>query len=475
MQSRKEKEEHLKLLEERERRRQQNKINELYPDHGKLARKNYPKHLSFFSSEARERLFLAANRVGKSYGVGGYEVALHLTGKYPKWWKGRRFDRPTNGWVAGQTNQTTRDICQLILLGDFNSFGTGLIPGDLIKPNPPRKAGIPEAYELLNVKHVSGGWSTVGFKAYDQKRKSFEGTSKDFIWMDEEPPLDVYTECVLRTMTTDGLIILTFTPLLGMSEVVMQFLTDELKPKSTKTKFSVGATWDDAPHLSQEAKDQLWEAIPLYQREARSKGIPQLGSGAIYPIAEEDVIIPDFIIPKYWPKLYGMDVGWNKTAAVWMTHDRENDVIYIYAEYFRGQAEPSVHSDSILARGVDIPGLIDPASRGRSQVDGKQLLEIYTEQSLNLIPAINAVEAGIYEIWVRFTTGRLRIFQSCVNLIKELRLYRRDEKGRVVKENDHGMDCLRYGATSIDCAVVQEDEMKPPALGNRMEKGGWMR
>ena len=135
------------------------------------------------------------------------------------------------------------------------------------------------------------------------------------------------------------------------------------------------ATWDDVPHLSADAKEALLAGIPPYQRDARTKGIPQLGSGAIYPVPEADVLVAPFEIPAYWPRSYGLDVGWNRTAAVWRAKDPETGVRYLYSEHYRGQAEPVIHATSIKSRGEWIPGVIDPAARGRSQVDGRKLID----------------------------------------------------------------------------------------------------
>jgi hypothetical protein len=155
-------------------------------------------------------------------------------------------------------------------------------------------------------------------------------------------------------------------------------------------------------------------------------------------------VVDDFIIPDHWPKAYGMDVGWNRTAAPWGAWNRESDTLYLFAEHYRGQAEPAVHAEAIKARGAWIPGVIDPASRGRTQTDGLQLLQMYKDLGLDLDIANNAVEAGIYEVWQRLSTGRLKIFKSMVSWLQEFRLYRRDEKGRIVKNNDHLMDGTRY-------------------------------
>lgn len=456
--TREEKIELLALLEEKERRQKQRKILTYFPDTGPLRRELYPKHIQFFEAgrSFRERLMMAANRVGKTESVGGYETALHLTGNYPNWWNGRRFDKPIKAWAAGDTGKTVREIIQDKLLGPIEDIGTGLIPKELILETS-RKTGIADAIDTIKVRHKSGGVSTIVLKSYDQRRLSFQGTEQDLIWLDEEPPLDIYTECLLRTMTNNGLIMLTFTPLSGMSETVLSFLPNgEIKENGTGSKYVVTATWDDAPHLSDEIKKELWNSIPPYQRDARSKGIPQLGSGAIYPVPESDILCKPFDIPEHWPKFYGLDVGWNRTAAAFFAWDRQNDVIYLYAEHYRGLAEPSIHAEGIKAKGAWIRGVIDPASNGRSQHDGHQLIQTYRDLGLDVEPADNSVESGIYKVWQRLSTGRLKVFNSCQSWIQEYRLYRRDENGRIVKQNDHIMDATRYGIVSgVERASVE--------------------
>ena len=203
-----------------------NRLTSLYPDDGPLRRALFPKHLQFFAAGSRhqERCMMAANRVGKTFGVGGYETALHLTGRYPVWWEGRRFAAPIEAWAVGDTAETTRDIVQAALMGPPAELGTGLIPADAIVNEPSRRAGAPGAFDTARIRHVSGGVSLLGFKAYDQGRRKFQGTAKHVVWLDEEPPADVYDECMLRLMTTDGLMLCTFTPLDGLTEIVQRFL-----------------------------------------------------------------------------------------------------------------------------------------------------------------------------------------------------------------------------------------------------------
>src|SRR4030095_5337189 len=203
-------------------------------------------------------------------------------------------------------------------------------------------------------------------------------------------------------------------------------------------------TWQQVPHLSPEVQDELLATYPAYQRDARSKGIPALGSGAIYPVSESDIAVPDFELPAHWPRAYGLDVGWNRTAAVWGALNRDSDCLYLYSEHYRGEAEAVIHTEAIKARGAWIPGAIDPSARGRSQIDGRQLMQMYIDLGLQLNDADNAVESGIYQLLMRLSTGRLKVFKSLQSWLSEFRLYRRDEKGRIIKERDPLMDASRY-------------------------------
>lgn len=230
-------------------------------------------------------------------------------------------------------------------------------------------------------------------------------------------------------------------------------------------RFCIQADWDDSPHLTQAQKDALWESIPPYQRDARRRGIPQLGSGAIYPVPETEITIQPMVIQPWWKRVYGLDVGWNRTAAIWGALDVEADVLYLYAEHYRGQAEPAIHAHAVKSRGDWIPGVIDPAARGRAQRDGQQLITDYRNLGLNLMMAQNAVESGIYDVWMRLATGRLKVFSTCVNWLAEYRIYRRDKNGKVVKENDHLMDATRYLTVSGLQFAVQDPQAVEKVLG----------
>lgn len=455
------------------KRQAERKIDNLFPDEGPVRRELYPKHLDFFKagSSNRQRLLMAANRVGKTVAA-GCEITYHLTGDYPTWWQGRRYDKPQDWWIAGKDSSTVRGILQELLLGPVGEFGTGLIPKanlDFATLKDAKKADTP--IDKFRIKHKSSGYSTVEFKSYDAGRKSFEGTARS-IWLDEEPPIQVYTECLLRTMTGDNMLLMTFTPLQGISETVMSFLgntsfqTLHEDPHVGEGKYVVMASWDDVPHLSEQAKKELLASIPPYQRDARSRGIPQLGSGAIYPIPESEYLVDPFDIPKNWLKCYALDVGWNRTAAIWGAIDPNSQTLYLYSEHYKGEAEPIIHAQAIQSRGKWIIGAIDTAARGRSQIDGENLLQMYQDLGLHLVGADKSVETGLYTCWQLLSEGKVKVFRTLNNFMNEIRLYRRDEKGKVIKQNDHLMDAFRYLVmTGRNHAMIEPKEYEIPQEG----------
>lgn len=385
----------------------------------------------------KERIFMAGNRCGKTY-CGSMEMAMHLTGIYPKNWRGKVFTTPIKAWTASVSIEATRDILQSSYLGDKDS--AGCIPKENIVHISYRR-GVSGAIDTVYIRHSSGGISELGFKSYDQGREKFQGTSKDIIHLDEEPDIGIYEECLLRTLDTSGLIILTMTPLKGLSDICQHFMNDLENPN----KKIVQATWDDTNHLSKKEKDLLRQSLRPHEIEAREKGIPSIGTGKIYPIKEEDILTEPFAIPDTFKRCFGMDFGWtNPTAVVWGAIDPESGILYIYDCYAASQLSPAEHAEAIKLRGEYIAGVCDPAGGLSLQNNGISLIDLYAKSGIHLTKADNSVEAGIMYVYELFKQGKVKVFSNLEPWLREFRLYRRNEKGLIVKRDDHLMDATRY-------------------------------
>lgn len=411
--------------------------------------------------------------------LGSFELACHLTGIYPHWWEGRRFDKPIKAWAMGSTGYVTRDIVQTKLLGRLGNIGTGMIPRSQLADgkSTSSKPGVPGAVLDVFVKHVSGGISHVVFKSFDQGVDSFMGDEIDVVWMDEEPPYDVYAECLMRTLTSKGMLYCTFTPLKGFSDVVLSFLPNKKFPSGNEVVTDTGAKkflerveWDEVPHLDQDEKDAIRASLKPHELEAKTKGIPTIGEGKVYCEIESNFVIPPFEIPSYWPRIVGMDVGWKCTAAIAVARDPHTDKYYVYDEYYQGQKLPEVHAAAISRKGKWIPIAIDPASNAGSQRDGQSLFDEYSQYGLQLINADNTLETGITRIANFLGTDRLKVFNTCRNLLSEFRTYERDDSGKIKgkrqgRANDHALDALRYAMMSSP-----QEMRSPPDITDKRKR-----
>lgn len=227
---------------------------------------------------------------------------------------------------------------------------------------------------------------------------------------------------------------------------------------ATKARAAISIAWADAPWLTEESKDQIRQSTPPHLRATVEFGTFAVGEGSIYPIPAEDVMVPydkTFKIPDHWRRIYGMDVGWNVTAVAFLAQNPDTGVWYMYDEYYGKQQPPAIHAERIKAVAGDwMHGVIDPASKNRSQTDGVQLLGQYKQLGLTLRTADNSIDSGITKVWSLLAAGKLKIFESCYNFFSEYALYRR-EKGQIVKKNDHLMDALRYAVVEDKHARVK--------------------
>lgn len=408
------------------------------------------------SSTCQQILAMTGNRCGKTY-TGAAAVAIHLTGLYPEWWIGRRFDTPIEAWAAGISTDTTRDILQSELLGDWKNpekYGTGAIPKELIVDTV-NKPQVPGAIQTVLVRHISGGISTLDFKSYEMSQDKFMGTAKHVIWLDEECPMDIFTQCVTRTATTGGLVLLTFTPEHGLTEIVKNFMY-ELKPG----QFMITASWDDAPHLSDSVKEQLMSVFTPAERAMRVSGQPSLGSGVVFPILEQKIACEPFEIPEHWMRIIGIDLGMDHPNAVaCIAWDNENDKFYLYDEYSQKGETLSMHATAIRGKGgVKIPVVVPHDAFKRDGVgSGKQIINLLMEDhGLNIIrepfsnppgpdgkPGGNSVEAGIAFMMTAMEEDRFKVFNTCTKFLQETKLYHRLD-GKIVDKGDDMISATRY-------------------------------
>ena len=426
-----------------------------------------------------ERLLMAANAVGKTL-TGGYETAIHATGLYPDDWDGIRFDHPTLIWVGSISNETQREYTQPMLLGPdlAEGLGLGFIPKDRIIKVTTRQAGIPNVVDEVHVRHVTGGVTRILFKTYKQGWRAWQGAAPHVVWLDEQPDdnsLDeagIYAEAQTRVLRTDGIIYMTLTPLLGETETIRHFT----EPQAEGIGW-MGATWDDAPHLSEDRKKALIASYPHWQRDARTKGIPLLGEGAVFPIPEEDITVAPIEIPNYWPQIAGIDFGYNHPFG-WarLAHDRDRDVVYVI-DCFRAKEEiPDLHVATIKRRCPNwVPHAWPHDGLNTEPSGGDKLIRAYMGQGINLLTksAHYAPKPGeqpklggqpqwpiINDLLERMQTDRFKIFATCQPWFSEYRSYhtRRMKDGQVkivalhddtLKASFYAYMMIRFAGTEV--------------------------
>ena len=432
-------------------------------------------------AENAQILAMCANRVGKSY-TGARRLAIHATGLYPDWWTGHRWEEPIKCWAAGVSAESTRDILQNELLGtpeDPSQLGTGAIPKDCIGERT-RKAQVPNAVATVMVRHhtngVFDGWSKIDFKAFEQGEKKFMGTSQHEIWLDEQPPDGLFTQCITRTANTGGTVTMTFTPEDGVTPVVNQFM----KFRKPGMKL-IQATWDDAPHLTESVKEQLLSVYGEHERDMRSKGIPVFGSGPVFPVAEETIAVDPFDVPDYWPGIIGIDFGWDHpTAAVWLRLDPDSNTVYITDCYRQRISTAAIHAAAINSRDGNFPiawphdGMVHDKGSGVSLADQYRQLGcnmLFTHFTNPLAPGEtgkgnNKVEPGINAMLQAMEQGRFKVFKTCNEWFQEFRMYHR-ENGIIHALDDDLMSATRYAFQSTRYADKPQGEGRSGTGYNR--------
>lgn len=445
----------LELLQLRNRRERENRLKAYAP---------YAKQKEFHGkgSQFRERLFMAGNQLGKTW-AGAFELAIHCTGLYPDWWDeagGRRFPRATRWIVGSESAELTKKGIQRLLLGDpekREEWGTGTIPKSCLVSTSPRP-GVPDAVSSIVVKHILGEQSVIQLNSYDQGRTKWQADTVDGVWCDEEPPEDLYNEALTRTNATGGMVFVTFTPLLGMSRVVKRFLKDKVPGTVV-----VSMTIDDADHYTPERRAEIIAGYAEHEREARARGIPIMGSGLVFPVAESTIRIAAFDIPPHWARINAWDFGWgHKAAWVALAHDRDTDIVYVYDCWAASQTPVMMQCGIITSRGMNrVPHAWPHDGLQHDKGSGEVLKDQYKKFGVNMLAERaqfepgpdgrlggNSVEAGVSLMLERFQAKQLRVFAHLDDWFEEFRLYHRKD-GVIVKEDDDVISATRYGVMML--------------------------
>lgn len=446
--------------------------------------KPYAKQAEFHALGAakRERMLSAGNQLGKTLSAAN-EVAVHLTGRYPEWWAGKRFTKGNN-WLAGsESGELTRRGVQRYLFGrdPKTDPGTGAIPKDcIVDLNWSRHVNdfIDTAKVRFTAPDGTVSVSTISLKSYDQGRGKWQADTVDGIWFDEEPPEDIYMEGLTRTNAAYGPVIVTCTLLKGMTAIAMRFWSELEKYPDAGM---VNMTIHDVDHYSPERKAQIIASYPAHEREARTLGVPSMGSGKVFPIEEDAIKVDPFPLPAHWPRIIGLDFGWDHPAgAAWLAWDRDSDTVYVYNEFQLRETTPVMQAPLLAAKGKWIPIAWPHDGLQHDKGSGEQLAQQYRNGGANMLPERathapadgqkegeggNGLEAGVSDMLDRMQTGRWKVFSTCTAWLAEFRMYHRKD-GLIVKLNDDVISASRYGMMMLRHAITEPKRSTLGAGGN---------
>ena len=387
-----------------------------------------------------------------------------MTGFYPQWWEGKRWNREVHGWAGGDTTENTRDIVQKALLGEEGEHGTGWIPRSRLFDVKYRQAGVPNVVESIKVLHVNGRISTLGIKTYEQGRKSWQGTAKDFIWADEEPPEDVFTEMLTRLIAKKGIFFMTFTPLNGPTGVVRHFL--DMAGVKNSGIYMKNVSWDDAPHLDEKEKERLKASYPEHERDTRVSGQPLMGSGAVFPIRDDAIAWdPPDKLPDHWRRINGVDFGiTHPGAGAFCALDPEGEgTFYVYDTYKASSQTAVYHAEAMKKHGSWIPCAWPHDGLSRDKGSGIALKDQYRSHGLYMLrDHAHTLHEGGKDIstnapldlmlqWMR--TGRFKVARHCRDWFEEKRSYYRKD-GVLVRKLDDVISASRYAFMMRRLAII---------------------
>lgn len=421
-----------------------------------------------------ERCILAGNRVGKTRTLSA-ECAIHATGWYPKWWTGKRFKKPTKGLVATTTNEMLRDPCQLLLMGGLEEqsreiSGTGWIPKEAVGPATFRVCNVPGVVDTMKIKHVTGGWSTISFKSYEQGWMKYAGFEVDWAWLDEEPEdYRIFSEVQTRILTRNGILMVSMTPLFGKTELVEHFMDGD------HGVYVVQATWGQAPHLNDDMRTHLLRSYRDHEIETRTKGVPMMGEGAVFPIRDSYITCEPFEVPKFFRQISGIDFGIDHPfGLVDLAYDADQDIVYVTnAQRVTGET-PIYHCGMVPNNRRWVPVAYPHDGDTTEKGDGEQLIKKYRQHGLNALPftarydnkkgGTQPVEPIVDDMWERMKTSRFKVFSNQHLWLEEKRMYHRKD-GKIQPVKDDLIAATRYALMMLRFATTHTQATNPmPAV-----------
>ncbi|MGN0787635.1 MAG: terminase large subunit domain-containing protein [Candidatus Onthoplasma sp.] len=410
--------------------------------------KIHKKQIEFHACLKKNRWVFGGNRSGKTE-CGAVEVVYFARGVHPY----RKITRATSGWVVSLSTQVQRDVAQSKILNYLNpDWIEDVVMLSGRKDN--YKNGI---IDYILVKNVFGTTSKIGFKSCDQGREKFQGTSLDYVWFDEEPPYDIYTECRMRVLDKNGDIFGTMTPLKGMTFVYDEIFLNKFNDPNIWYEFM---QWDDNPYISEQAKQAMKQSMSEDELKSRQYGEFMDCGGRVYPEFDENLnVIEPFDIPYDWQDKLSIDPGLkNPLSCHWYAVDFDGNV-YVVAEHYDKEKDIEFHSKRIHEisdslgwhrnpNGM-IEALIDSAANQTTLASKKSVADLFYDHGILVNTNVNKdVFSGIQRVKAMIKNGqgqrKLFIFNTCVNMIREIKAYRWGSGDSPVKVDDHSMDELRY-------------------------------
>ena len=409
----------------------------------------HEKQLAFHKCKKRNRWVFGGNRSGKTE-CGAVESVSMARGTHPY----RENRKDVCGWVVSLSQQVQRDVAQKKILHYLRRDWIE----DIVMLSGRKDAPEHGIIDFIRVKNVLGGSSVIGFKSCDQGREQFQGASLDFVWFDEEPPEDIYAECRMRVIDRRGDVFGTMTPLKGLTFVYNEIFLNRRNDPEVWYEFM---EWEDNPYLDKREIAAL--ALSMDERTLQSRRYGRFASaaaGLVYPEFDENVhVIEPFPIPKEWQDTISIDPGLNNPlSAHWYAVDYDDNVYVTYEHYEAGR-DIDYHADAIkeisrrLGWHTDGQGrlnaLIDSAAKQRTLGSLKSVAELFYERGILVNPNVEKdLFSGIARVKSYLNRNNslpnLYIFNTCPNLIREIKGYYWGSGDVPRKADDHGLDEMRY-------------------------------